>query len=98
MHTLTGTAAVPVWINEVVKSYAGDDTIKELIVQYTVVKDRGTAYSFKNNILRFKNKVVVGKATSLRQDIIATFHKSELEGHSGERATYQSVKLVFHWS
>lgn len=26
-----------------------------------------------------------------------TFHNSELGGHSGERATYQRVKLVFHW-
>lgn len=41
---------------------------------------------------------MIGNNTSLRQDLIQTFHKSELGGHSGERATYQSIHLLFHWS
>lgn len=32
-----------------------------------------------------------------REEILKVFHSSELGGHSGERATYQRVKLVFHW-
>ena len=78
-------------------SYQQDGKIKDLIAECSVDKSTGNAYSFKNGILRFHNKVVVGKSTNPRQQILATFHNSELGGHSGERATYQRIKLVFHW-
>lgn len=94
---LIASSTTPTWVVEVVKSYSQDGKIKELIAQCTVNKDNTTSYSYRNGILRFKNKVVVGNATALRQVLLKTFHSSELGGHSGERATYQRVKLVFHW-
>ena len=80
-----------------VKSYENDNKIKELIVASVADKDGNIAYTFKNGILRYKSKIVVGRNTDLRQEIMKSFHNSELGGHSGERATYQRVKLVFHW-
>uniref|UniRef100_A0A453EUM5 Integrase catalytic domain-containing protein n=1 Tax=Aegilops tauschii subsp. strangulata TaxID=200361 RepID=A0A453EUM5_AEGTS len=97
VSALFTTATSPAWVKEVVSSYQQDDKIKELIAECFVDKSTDNAYSFKNGILRFHNKVVVGKSTNLRQEILATFHNSELGGHSGERATYHRVKLVFHW-
>jgi hypothetical protein len=40
----------------------------------------------------------VGNNSELRKKIITSLHDSALGGHSGEAATYQRVKLVFHWS
>lgn len=94
---LYASANTPTWVKEVVQSYKSDSKVQDLIAECTVSKDTNTAYSYKNGILRFHNKIVVGTATTLRQDILKTFHASELGGHSGERATYQRVKLVFHW-
>uniref|UniRef100_A0A8R7V9Y7 Integrase catalytic domain-containing protein n=1 Tax=Triticum urartu TaxID=4572 RepID=A0A8R7V9Y7_TRIUA len=94
---LTVSTNTPTWIKEVVKSYKSDTRVQELIAECAVSKDSPSSYSYKNGILRFHNKVVVGTSTSLRTDILKTFHASELGAHSGERATYQRVKLVFHW-
>jgi hypothetical protein len=41
---------------------------------------------------------VVGNNTDLRSKIITSLHDSALGGHSSEAATYQRVKLVFHWT
>src|SRR4051794_26973213 len=29
---------------------------------------------------------------------MTSLHNSELGGHSGEKATYQRIKLLFHWT
>ena len=39
----------------------------------------------------------MGNTGTLKQQLLATFHSSALGGHSGERATYQRIKLVFYW-
>lgn len=80
-----------------VKSYQDDQKIQDLIAECTVSKNSDSSYTFKNGILRFHNKIVIGKATALKLDILKTFHTSEVGGHSGERATYQRIKLIFHW-
>lgn len=87
----------PTWVMEVVRSYNQDEKVKDWITQCSVDKENNGSYSYRNGILRFKNKVVVGNATALRQELLKTFHSSELGGHSGERATYQRINLVFHW-
>ena len=89
IHALTATATSPTWVKQVTTSYNQDSKIKELIAECAVGKSDTSPYSFKNGILRFHNKIVVGSASTLRQEILQTFHNSELGGHSGERATYQ---------
>uniref|UniRef100_A0ACD5ZYT0 Uncharacterized protein n=1 Tax=Avena sativa TaxID=4498 RepID=A0ACD5ZYT0_AVESA len=53
-------------------------------------------YTFTKGILRYKHKLVVGNNMTLRKKLIQSFHNSELGGHSGERATYQRLKLLFY--
>lgn len=47
--------------------------------------------------MRYKNRVIVGANSELRQELIMSCHTSALGGHSGERETYQRLKLLFHW-
>lgn len=77
------------WITEVVKSYGQDQKYKNIIAELAVDEKAHPHYTSKHGILRYKSKIVIGNNTSLRQDLIQTFRKSELGGHSGERATYQ---------
>lgn len=97
VSALTASASTPVWVTEVVKSYQNDQKVQDLIVECAVSKNVDSSYTFKNGILRFHNKIVIGKTTALKLDILKTFHTFELGGHSGERATYQRTKLIFHW-
>lgn len=96
--SLTASSAVPLWITEVVKSYSLDTKYRDIIAELALDAQAHPQYTYKHGILRYKNKIVIGNNTSLRQDLIQTFHKSELGGHSGERATYQRIHLLFHWS
>lgn len=54
-------------------------------------------YTLQNGIIRYKGKVMVGNSGDLKKQIFMTFHDSALGGDSGERATYQRLKLVFYW-
>ena len=54
-------------------------------------------HTLQQGIIRCKNRVVIGTDNTLRTKLLSTLHNSELGGHSGERATYHRVKLVFHW-
>lgn len=54
-------------------------------------------YTLANGILRYKSKVLVGNNGPLRLQLLENFHKLALGGHSGERATFQRLKLVFFW-
>jgi hypothetical protein len=54
-------------------------------------------HTFSKGLLRYKNKIYVGNTTDLRTKLIASLHNSELGGHSGEKATYERIKLLFHW-
>jgi hypothetical protein len=39
----------------------------------------------------------VGTTTDLKNKVFDSLHNSELGGHSGGKATYQRIKLLFHW-
>ena len=85
------------WIEQVAETYTQDPKCMDLITKLSVDTNAAPHYSFKNGILTFKGRVYIGNTDSLKQQLLETFHKSTLGGHSGERATYQRLKLVFHW-
>lgn len=94
---LFGSVVQPTWITNIIATYATDDKCKELLAQLAVNPESQPNYSLKNGVLRFKGKIVVGNDMLMKKTIIGTFHTSELGGHSGERATFQRVHLVFFW-
>jgi hypothetical protein len=51
----------------------------------------------KQGLLRYKNRIWIGKDPVVHNHIIAALHCSALGGHSGLPATYQRVKQMFAW-
>jgi hypothetical protein len=84
-------------MTEVFKSYSDDLKCQELIQQLTVTSTALPNFTFSKGLLRYKNKIYVGSSTPLRKNIIDSLHNFELGGHSGEKATYERIKLLFHW-
>lgn len=39
----------------------------------------------------------IGNNTNIKGQVLSSFHSSALGGHSGERATYQRMKILFYW-
>ena len=70
ISVLITIVASPTWVKEVINNYHQDEKVKELGAECFMDKTSNNAYSFKNGILRFHNKIVVGKSTNLRQEIL----------------------------
>jgi len=86
-----------VWIEQVINTYQDDRACLDLITKLSVDANAVPNFTLQNGILRYKGRVLVGTSGSLKSLLLDTFHKSALGGHSGERATYQRLKLVFYW-
>lgn len=89
------TVVQPMWILEVVSSYAGDQFAQSAISECTIRPYDVSLFYYESGLLKFKGKIYVGEGTGLRERILKQIHESNLGGHSGIQGTYQRVKLVF---
>jgi hypothetical protein len=96
IQLLPMSAAVPLWITNVLSSYANDPKCKELEEQLRVKQDAIPNFTLTNGIIKYKNRIYVGTSSDLRNNLMESFHDSALGGHSGERVTYVKLKSLFH--
>jgi hypothetical protein len=54
-------------------------------------------YSLQAGILRYKNRIMVGATTDLKEKLFKSFHDSIFGGHSGKRVTLHRLKQLFYW-
>jgi hypothetical protein len=87
----------PIWIQEVVNSYATDEDAQQLITQLLIQSPDEQGFSLQQGIIRKANRIWIGCNSALRTKLIAALHDSAVGGHSGIQATYQRVKKVFWW-
>ena len=93
---MTSTTIIPEWVKEIEHSYDGDEIVKEKITQLAIAPGSVSQYSYTNVILRFKNRVYVGKQGQLREHMIQWLHDSPQSGHSRVQTTYYMLKLYFY--
>lgn len=55
-------------------------------------------YTFRDGLLRYKNRIWVGNDTELQLQLIAAFHDSPIGGHSGFPVTYRRIVSLFKWT
>jgi hypothetical protein len=91
------TLVIPKWVQEVIESYKGDEKCLVLEAKLRIDGQAQPPYSLSGGILRYKDRIVIGSGGTLREQLKKSFHDSALGGHSGERGTYQRVKLLFYW-
>ena len=91
------SSAFPAWITEVTSSYVADDKCQDIISKLLLDANQVPNYTLTSGVLRYKHKIYIGSGNSLRDKLLQAMHNSELGGHSGEKATYQRIKLLFAW-
>jgi hypothetical protein len=91
------STVVPTWLTEVIASYEQDKKCMQLLQELTLKEDYHPNYRFTSGIIRYKNRIVIGENTDLKEKIFQTFHSSALGGHSGNRVTHHRIKQVFFW-
>lgn len=87
----------PMWVEEVHKTYAQDDYCLQLVAKLSLAPNSTPGFSLANGIIRHNGKILIGITGQMREQLLNSFHQSALGGHSGERATYQRLKLIFYW-
>jgi len=97
LQTMAISQVIPAWIEQVTNSYSQDDKCKEVLTKLNLDAQAAPKVTLNNGILRYKGKLWIGNDATLGDQLLANFHKSAFGGHSGERATYQRLKLIFYW-
>lgn len=87
----------PLWLTLVYESYNEDEETKELLRGLSINDSDYPEYKYCQGIIRYKERIYIGKGKDLRNHVIANLHDSVLGGHYGIQAIYQRVKMHFHW-
>jgi hypothetical protein len=88
----------PTWIEEVIQGYPKDEHAQRLLTQLALTTNTATsAFTLRDGIIRYKNRVWLGNNVALQTKVLAALHDSPLGGHSGFPVTYRRVKQLFYW-
>lgn len=66
-----------------------------MIVELVTTPYNVSFYTYKDVLLMFKRRLVVGKDQQLREQIMSYMHCSGVGGHSGVTTTYQRFAAIF---
>lgn len=76
-------------------TWTQDATLQELIVKLQVQPFK--YFTWCNDQLKWKVRLVVGHDTQLRNTIITLWHSTPQGGHSGMDATIRRIQSLFYW-
>ncbi|KAL8128454.1 hypothetical protein V2J09_017609 [Rumex salicifolius] len=89
--------ACPDLFDKIQLLWQSDANLKKLISDLQEDPALHPSYSYSNNELRHRNKLVVGNDPAVKTSIFQWLHDSVVGGHSGRDATLQHIKSLFFW-
>jgi hypothetical protein len=92
------SAGIPLWLQEVVNSYAVDPKAQNLLIELAVTGTNEDDFSLHHGLIKLHGKIWIGANVGLQTKLIQAFHVSALVGHSRALATYQRMNKLFSWS
>jgi hypothetical protein len=78
----------PVWVQEVINSYATNSFAQQLLAQLAISSPDEHGYSLHQGIIRWGSLIWVGDDSALKTRLIEAFHSTVVGGYSGVHATY----------
>ena len=78
-------------------SYKSDNMATDLITKLSIDPTVVDHFSFKDGLLRYRNKIWIGVVPELQLRIVAALHCSPMGGHSGIPVTLRRLKQYFAW-
>ena len=79
-------------MEDIKKTWDTDHNLRQLIADLTKDANSHSNYSWVNNTLIRKGKVVVGQAPNLQHQLIKLYHDSAVGGHSGATITSKKIR------
>eukprot|EP00253_Pinus_taeda_P010515 PITA_10515 len=95
---LTISLPIPDWVEEARREWFSHPGLSQLISQLQVDPNSTKGYSCQNDILRYKDRVVISPTSTLKSHILAELHSSPIAGHSGFQKTYARTRRSFFWT
>ena len=91
------TTCQPIWLQEVLNSYATDATASALLQELAIHSPNEKGYALEKGLITYKGRLWIGSNLALQTKLIASLHDSAIGGHSGIQATYQRLKQLYYW-
>lgn len=91
------TSVEPTWMEEVIQSYEHDPVALQLITTLISDPTGKPKYTLHQGVIRFEQRIYIGRGVGLRAKIFEALHHSPLGGHSGQQGIYRRVKMIFFW-
>eukprot|EP00252_Welwitschia_mirabilis_P027402 TRINITY_DN9389_c0_g3_i1.p1 TRINITY_DN9389_c0_g3~~TRINITY_DN9389_c0_g3_i1.p1 ORF type:complete len:119 (+),score=20.12 TRINITY_DN9389_c0_g3_i1:34-357(+) len=85
------------WLKEVAASYTNDAETQQLVLDIQDGRSPPPTYSLDNGIVKYKNKIYVGKGGQIRVKLVKNIHGDPVGGYSGVLATYKRANSLFYW-
>lgn len=91
------TNCAPAWLEDVKKGYELDPQTKTIIDELQEGTGSHPNFSLDNGILKYKNRVWIGRNEELQRALLSAGHDTTIGGHSGTPATYQRLRQIVAW-
>jgi hypothetical protein len=98
LHIQGCSEVQPMGVQEVMNSYATDESAQQLLSQLAVHSPNEQGFSLHQGIIRHGSQIWIGENSALRTKLIEAFHSTATGGYFGVHATYQRIKKLFHWT
>jgi hypothetical protein len=97
LSTLAVSSLSTTLLDEIKLSWQTDKEVQNLIHELTSNSQSHPHYSWVNQLLCRKGKLVVDQHNPLQTKIISLYHDSAAGGHSGTTVTAKRVANGFYW-
>lgn len=85
------STSTPQWLEQVVAFYGQDSHAQTVMAKLVVEETTVSNFTFKDDLLRYKNRIWIGKDDILQNKLMKAFHCSAVGGHSGVPVTYKRM-------
>jgi hypothetical protein len=97
LYVMTTSTISTSLMEEIRQSYTNDSAIQHIIKDLQQSTASHPHYTWVNDHLNRKGKVVIGNNDELQIKLIAMFHNSVMGGHSRMTVTTKTVGSLFYW-
>lgn len=73
----------PTWLEEINQSYEGDPQATQILTELIITSQDNSNYTLQQGIIRYKQKIYVGKSNALKRKVWEALDQSLVGGHSG---------------
>lgn len=89
---------IPEWIKEACREWFSHPGLSKLISQLQVGPNSIKGYSWQDDILRYRDRIVISPTSTLKSRILTELHSSPIAVHSGFHKTYARTRRSFFWT